>query len=54
MRAVGLRVHVRPTGDIVNVREMVPVKLFTGVSVIVEVAATPAKVLTLVGLAVTM
>jgi len=51
---VGLRVHVRPAGDTVEARATVPVKPFNGVTVIVEVAAAPARALTAVGLAVTV
>jgi len=50
---VGVRVHVNPAGDTVDVRATVPVKPFTGATVMVEVAAVPALTLTLVGLAVT-
>ena len=46
--------HVRPAGDTELVRATVPVKPLTGATVIVEVAATPALVATLVGLAVTL
>lgn len=50
----GVRVHVNPAGDTADVRATVPVKPFTGATVMVEVPATPALVLTLVGLAVTL
>ncbi len=50
----GVRVQVRPAGDIVEVRATVPVNPFTGATVIVEVAAAPASALILVGLAVTV
>jgi hypothetical protein len=51
---VGLRVHVRPAGETAEASATVPVKPFTGVTVIVEVAVAPASALTLVGLAVTV
>jgi len=51
---VGLRVHVKPAGETVEVRATVPVKPFTGATVIVEVAVAPARALTLAGLAVTV
>ena len=51
---VGVRVHVRPAGDTVEVSATVPVKPFTGATVIVEAAAAPARTVTLVGLAVTV
>jgi len=50
---VGERVHVNPAGETVEVNATVPVNPFNGATVIVEVAAVPAFVLTLVGLAVT-
>lgn len=51
----GVSVHVRPVvGEIELVRVTVPVNPFTGATVIVEVPATPALVLTLVGEAVTV
>ncbi len=51
----GVRVHVRPVaGDIEEVRVTVPVKPFTGATVMVEVAAEPAFAAILVGLAVTV
>ena len=46
--------HVKPEGDTAEVRATVPVKPFMGATVIVEVAAAPARALTLVGLAVTL
>ena len=49
---VGLKVQVRPAGEIVEVKATVPVKPPTGAIVIVEVAVAPARALTLVGLAV--
>ena len=52
---VGARVQVRPVaGDIVDVRATVPVNPWTGATVIVEVAAVPAFVVTAVGLALTV
>jgi len=47
-------VQVRPAGETVEVKATVPVKPFTGVTVIVEVAAAPALAAILVGLAVTV
>jgi hypothetical protein len=49
-----VRVQVRPAGETADVRATVPVKLFTGATVMVEVAAVPAVVVTAVGLAVTL
>jgi len=49
----GVRVHVRPAGETEEVRPTVPVKPFTGATVIVEVAATPTLTLAVVGLALT-
>jgi len=51
---VGLRVHVKPAGETVDVNATVPVKPLTGATVIVEVAVAPARAVTLVGLAVTV
>ena len=51
---VGFNVQVRPAGATVDDRATVPVNPFTGATVIVEVAAAPARALTLVGLAVTV
>ncbi len=51
---VGERVHVRPAGETVDVRVTVPVKPFSGATVIVEVAAIPTLTEALVGLAVTL
>ncbi len=51
---VGLRVQVNPVGDTVDVRATVPVNPFTGATVIVEVAVTPATTVALVGLAATV
>ncbi len=50
----GVRVQVKPAGDTALVSATVPVKPFTGATVIVEVAATPALTVTLVGDAVTV
>jgi len=50
---VGVSVQVRPVdGEMADVRVTVPVKPWTAVTVIVEVAAVPAFTVTLVGLAV--
>ncbi len=46
--------QVRPAGETAEVRATVPVKPLTGATVIVEVAAVPAVVVTDVGLAVTV
>jgi len=46
---VGDRVHVKPAGDTALVSATVPVKPFTGATVIMEVPATPALTVTLVG-----
>ena len=46
--------QVRPAGETVEVNATVPVKPFTGVTVIVEVAVPPELAATLVGLAVTV
>lgn len=48
----GVRVHVRPAGDTELVKATVPVNPLTGATVIVDVAAVPAVVVTAVGLAV--
>ena len=50
----GVKVHVSPAGDTVDVRATVPVNPFTGATVIVDVAAVPTLTATLVGLAVTV
>ncbi len=50
-RLLGVRVHVRPEGDTVEVSATVPVNPLLGATVIVEVAAVPAVVVTAVGLA---
>jgi len=47
-------VHVKPEGDTAEVRATVPVKPLRGATVMVELAAAPARALTLVGLAVTL
>jgi hypothetical protein len=51
---LGVRVHVRPAGETALVRATVPVKPLIGATVIVEVAAVPAVVVTEVGLAETL
>ncbi len=50
----GVRVQVSPAGLTEEVRATVPVNPFTGATVIVEVAAVLATVVTAVGLAVTL
>ncbi len=50
----GVRVQLRPEGETGEVNETVPVKPFTGATVIVEVAVAPAFAEMLVGLAVTV
>ncbi len=51
----GVRVQVRPVaGEIVWLRATVPVKPFTGATVIIEAPEAPAMTVTLVGLAVTV
>jgi hypothetical protein len=51
----GVRVQVKPVaGDIEEVSATVPVNPFTGATVMVEVAAVPAVVVTAVGAAVTV
>jgi hypothetical protein len=50
---VGVRVHVRPAGETVDVRAIVPVNPLTGATVMVDVAAVPTLTLAVVGLAVT-
>jgi hypothetical protein len=47
----GVRVQARPAGVTAEVSATVPVKPLTGETVIVEVAAAPARALRLVGLA---
>ena len=51
---LGVRVQVKPAGDTELVSATVPVKPWTGATVIVEVAAVPTVVVTAVGLAVTV
>lgn len=51
---VGNNEQVRPTGETDEVRATVPVNAFTGATVIVDVAAVPAVVVTDVGLAATV
>ncbi len=51
---VGLRVHVKPAGETALVSATVPVNPLTGATVTVEVPATPALTVTLVGDAVTV
>ena len=46
--------HVRPAGETDEASATVPVNPLTGATVIVEVAAVPATVVTAVGLAVTV
>ena len=46
--------QVRPTGDTAEVRATVPVNPFTGDTVTVEDAVAPARIVTVVGLAVTV
>jgi hypothetical protein len=51
----GFRVHVNPVdGEIELVKATVPVKLFTGATVTVEVPAIPGLTVTLVGEAETV
>jgi hypothetical protein len=50
----GVRVQANPAGATDEVRATVPVKPFTGATVMVEVAATPALAAAVVGLAVTV
>ncbi len=52
---LGVRVQVKPVaGDIEEVRATVPVKPFTGATVMFEVLATPAFAVRLVGAAATV
>lgn len=46
--------QVRPAGDTVSVKLTVPVNPFCDVTVIVDVPVAPARMVTLVGLAVTV
>jgi hypothetical protein len=51
----GVRVHVNPVaGEIEDVRATVPVNPLTGATVMVDIAAVPAGVVTAVGAAVTV
>jgi hypothetical protein len=50
----GVRVHVSPEGDTVEVRVTVPVNAFTGATVIVDVPAALAFTVTAAGLALTV
>lgn len=50
----GVRVQVNPAGETALVNATVPVNPFAGATVMVEVAAVPAVVVTAVGLAVTV
>ncbi len=51
---VTLSVPVQPVGAPVAFRETVPVKPFTGATVMIEVFEPPTATLTVVGLAVTV
>jgi len=52
---VGVRVQVRPVaGETVEANVTVPVNPWTAVTVIVEVPAAPARIVTVVGLAATV
>jgi hypothetical protein len=51
---LGVRVQVNPAGLTAEVRATVPVNPLTGATVMVEVAAVPAVVVTAVGEAVTV
>ena len=53
MMLLAERMQASPDGETVSVSPTVPVKPFSGATVIVEVADTPAVVVTVVGLAVT-
>ena len=50
----GLKLPLNPAGSPERPNVTVPVKPFSGVTVIVEVAVAPASAVTLVGLAVTV
>jgi len=54
MMLAGLIVQVRPFGLEEEVNDMVPVKPFTGATVTVDCATSPARASTLTGLAVTV
>ncbi len=49
----GVRVHVKPAGETVDVNAMTPVYPLTGATVMVEFSVAPARTITLVGLALT-
>ncbi len=51
---VGIRVQVRPAGETVEVRATVPVNPLTGATSMVDVAVSPERIVTVVGLAVTV
>ena len=51
---VGFSVHERLVELVVTVRVTVPLKLFSGVTVILEIPDTPVLTVILVGLAVTV
>ena len=51
---LGVNVHANPAGETVLVRVTVPVNPFTGATVMVDVAAVPTVVVTVVGLADTV
>jgi len=51
---VGLKVHANPAGDTVEDSVTVPVKPLSGATLIVEVAVAPARIVAVVGLAVTV
>ena len=51
---VGESVQVRPAGETEEVNATVPVKPFTGATVMVDVPATPTFTVTLAGAAVTV
>jgi hypothetical protein len=50
----GVNVQVRPAGETEDVKATVPVKPFTGATVMVEVPATPTFTVTVIGAAVTL
>jgi hypothetical protein len=50
----GVNVQVRPAGETEDVRATVPVKPFTGATVMVEVPATPTFTVTVIGAAATL
>ena len=51
---MGLKEQVNPAGETVEDNATVPVKLFTGATLTVDVPVAPASAETLVGLAVTV